>query len=151
MLLPKGFRWSRYVLPGLLALAMLGLSEVSHGEEVDTAVLRLHLRSRVQPFKGNDRWQEVVFEEELSPSNVAIVICDMWDKHWCQNATARCDVLARKMAPLVEAAREAGVLIVHAPSDTMDFYKDDYERARIVDAPQIDPPAPGHQRPAFAD
>lgn len=39
------------------------------------------------------------------------------------------------------AARAKGVQIVHAPSDTMDFYADSTARRRVGEAPLLEPPA----------
>ena len=76
----------------------------------------------------------------LDPSQTAIVICDMWDDHWCKSAAERCDKLAKKAAPVVIAARKAGMTIIHCPSDTMDFYKESKARRRAEDAKKVDPP-----------
>jgi nicotinamidase-related amidase len=62
--------------------------------------------------------------EQWNPSETAIIVCDMWDKHWCKRSTARFAELAVALNPVLNAAREKGVLIVHSPSDTMPFYKD---------------------------
>jgi nicotinamidase-related amidase len=113
--------------------------------------LPLTLRSRMQPFKGADEWQEVTVRADFNPKETAIVICDMWDKHWCPSATRRCGEIAKKMEPVVKAARNKGVLIIHAPSDTMDFYKDSPARKRLQAVKKIpvpksvelpDPPCP---------
>ena len=103
--------------------------------------LRLPLRVRVQPFKNSDTWQPVTIRAEFVPSESAIVICDMWDKHWCHGATRRVEDLARRMDPVLRQAREAGVLVIHAPSDTMDFYKSYPQRRLVLDAPPVKPPA----------
>ncbi|MDR0535902.1 MAG: isochorismatase family protein [Puniceicoccales bacterium] len=58
------------------------------------------------------------------PSETAVIICDMWDRHWCKHATARVAEMAPFINEFVHAAREKGVRIVHAPSSTLDFYKD---------------------------
>jgi len=96
------------------------------------ATLRLNLRTRVEAFKGSGEWQEVHFEEAVPASKTAVVICDMWDKHWCTGATRRVEALAARMNPVIEKAREAGVQIIHAPSETMEFYKDAPQRQRIL-------------------
>lgn len=62
------------------------------------------------------------------PSQMAIIICDMWDTHWCHDATARVGELAPKINEVIGIAREMGVLIVHSPSDCMDYYRDYPER-----------------------
>lgn len=105
-------------------------------------VLKLNLRTRVRPFKGSDAWEEVVFRKELPAKETALLICDMWDDHWCKSAAKRCGELARNMAPVIAAARAKGVQIIHAPSDCMDFYKDTPQRRRIQNAPKIDLPQP---------
>jgi nicotinamidase-related amidase len=104
--------------------------------------LRLSLRSRVQPFKGSDLWEEVALVKELPAKETAILICDMWDNHWCQAAAKRCDALARKMEPVLQAARKKGVRIIHSPSDCMDFYKDAPQRLRMKEVKKVDPLKP---------
>ena len=79
-------------------------------------------------------------KRELDPTKTAVVICDMWDDHWCKSAAERCDALAKRAAPVVIAARKAGMTIIHCPSDTMDFYKESAARQRAKDAKRIDPP-----------
>jgi len=100
----------------------------------------LHLRTRVEPFKGSGDWRAVHVEQTLRVSRTAIVICDMWDKHWCSGASHRVDALAARMNPVLEKARAAGVQIIHAPSETMDFYKDAPQRLRILALAKISPP-----------
>lgn len=90
------------------------------------------LRTRAQVFKGSDDWQEAELKYELQPHRTAIVICDMWDKHWCRGATERVNGLAAKMEPLIAQARRNGILIIHAPSNTMDFYASQPQRQSIL-------------------
>src|SRR5262249_40043105 len=78
----------------------------------------------------------------IDPRKSAIVICDMWDKHWCASATARCDAIARRTAPLIELARSRGMRIIHCPSDTMAFYQNHPARRRAQEAPAAQPPEP---------
>jgi nicotinamidase-related amidase len=104
--------------------------------------IRLPLRTRAEPFKGSGLWVEANFVEELPVAETAIVICDLWDKHWCRGATERCDAIAAKMAPVIRAARARGVQIVHAPSECMGFYADTPQRLRMQLAPAASPPSP---------
>jgi nicotinamidase-related amidase len=104
------------------------------------ADLTLTLRSRAEAFKGSGTWQEFQFDDKLPVTGTAILICDMWDKHWCSGATRRVDVLAKKMAPVIDLAREKGVQIIHAPSDVMDYYKDDPRRQSILKLARVEPP-----------
>jgi nicotinamidase-related amidase len=47
----------------------------------------------------------------------------MWDQHWCRGATERVKELAPRVNLLVAELRRRGVLIIHAPSETLDFYR----------------------------
>jgi nicotinamidase-related amidase len=104
--------------------------------------LRLPLRSRVEAFKGSNVWEEVQFNATLPIPHTAVLICDMWDRHWCSGASQRVAALALKMAPVIEAARAAGVRIIHAPSETMEFYKDWPQRQFMLRIAGIEPPVP---------
>lgn len=79
---------------------------------------------------------------ELDPAKTAVVICDMWDDHWCVPAAKRCDALARKVAPVVAAARKAGMTVIHCPSDCMAYYKDHPARQRALAVMPTEPPPP---------
>ncbi|MBL7133457.1 MAG: isochorismatase family protein [Phycisphaerae bacterium] len=66
----------------------------------------------------------------------AAIVCDMWDKHWCKGATSRVGEMTPRMNALLAAARDKGVLIIHAPSACMGFYKDHAARKRAQSAPK---------------
>jgi nicotinamidase-related amidase len=104
-----------------------------------TTDIHLQLRKRVESGAGG-AWRPVTINQTLQPSQTAIVICDMWDRHWCDGATNRVEKLARKMEPVLERARAAGVLIIHAPSETMSFYANAPGRLLAENAPVIAPP-----------
>jgi nicotinamidase-related amidase len=102
--------------------------------------MHLILRTRIHPPGSNASWAEVNVEKSFVPVKTAILITDMWDKHWCRGATERVGQIALRMEPLLEKARAAGVLIIHAPSETMDFYAGSESRKLAQSAPQVDPP-----------
>jgi nicotinamidase-related amidase len=81
---------------------------------------------------GYSRWKTVEEEVFLSSAAAAVIVVDMWDRHWCSGATARGGVLAGRINSFVKSAREKGVLIVHAPSETMDFYAGQPARERFL-------------------
>lgn len=103
---------------------------------------RLHLRTRVEPYKGSAEWRETTIDEPFVPSSTALILCDMWDHHWCRGAEARVAVLARRMAPVIGLARQRGVLIIHAPSETMAHYTDAPQRLAMLSIAPVEPPAP---------
>ena len=104
--------------------------------------LHLTLRRHVlaQDAGGHVVWQQALSERALSADRVAIVICDMWDRHWSRGAAERVDAMAPRMDAVVRSAREMGVHIIHAPSDTLAFYDGTPARARAQAAPVVDPP-----------
>src|SRR5262249_32790337 len=127
------------------ALAFVGLIVVprivtSEGKITPDRVLHLNLRTRVEPFKTTVDWREVTFEEAFPVNATAIIVCDMWDNHWCTAAARRVDSLARTMSPVVDESRNCGILIIHAPSDTMKFYSDYPQRRLMIQLARVDPP-----------
>ena len=126
------------LLPVVLAVAGV----VSFGSAASqSGVMELALRSRVEAFRGSGEWSEVSIRRQVPVSRAAMIICDMWDDHWCKAAAERTAMLARKAAPVVDLAREAGMLVIHAPSSTLDFYKEYPQRRRVFDLPKVEPPA----------
>ncbi|CAN5752485.1 isochorismatase family protein [soil metagenome] len=95
-----------------------------------------------QDATGHNVWQEIATQHSVPANKVAIVICDMWDKHWSRGASERVDVMAPYMNQVLSAARKRGVHIIHAPSDTMDFYTEAPARQRILAVPAVTPPPP---------
>jgi putative membrane-bound dehydrogenase-like protein len=76
---------------------------------------------------------------QLDPKKTAIVICDMWNQHWCKGATERVAEMAPRMNEVVNKARAQGVFIIHAPSETMKFYEGTPARKRAQAAPHVTP------------
>ena len=101
--------------------------------------LTLNLRTRFEVFKGSDAWEEVTLPRTFPAQATALLLCDMWDDHWCKSAARRCAALAHKMNAISASARERGVQIIHAPSECMQFYQDTPQRRRIVSLPVVDP------------
>jgi nicotinamidase-related amidase len=72
----------------------------------------------------------------------ALLICDMWNHHWCRSLEDGTDALAPRLAKTVAAFREVGGTIVHAPSETMRFYTDYPARIWVTDLSK--PPLPAN-------
>jgi nicotinamidase-related amidase len=105
--------------------------------------LNLFLRAQVlgQDDCGYNRWQVVEREVSWAAQETVLVLCDVWDHHWCRGAEERLAVMLPRMNEVVRTARDAGVQIVHAPSETMDFYADSPGRQRIANIALVEPPA----------
>lgn len=102
----------------------------AHG---DDATLNLTLRSRASD--SGDNVPPTEKKAVWNPRETALVICDMWDDHWCKSASSRVAELAKPMNDLVKHARQQGILIVHAPSSVVDFYKNTSNRKKAQRAP----------------
>ncbi len=125
----------------LVFLAILALTTGLPGSETSSQnMTRLELRTRVQPFHQNGAWTEANFPTTIDNATTAIIITDMWDKHWCRGATTRVGQIAKRMEPVLDKARQAGILIIHAPSDTMGFYANSPGRLLAENAPRLTPP-----------
>jgi len=98
--------------------------------------LVLDTRSRAPLADGTGRFRVVQKRLEWEPSETAIIICDMWDQHWCKGATSRVGELAPRMNEIVSKARNKGILIIHAPSGTVKFYEGHPARSRAQNAPK---------------
>jgi len=131
-----------YILAGTFWVVILSALPLRGAETDAQQKLTLHTRSRVKD--PEDVWEhKIVYQTvEWDARKTAIIICDMWDKHWCSSATARVAEMAPRMNELVAAARKKGVLIIHAPSDTMDYYKDTPQRKLAREAPKVEPKVP---------
>lgn len=104
--------------------------------------LRLVLRERRETAKGSGKYEAVEREAIWKASETAIIICDVWDDIYCKLAAQRIGVMAPVMNRAVSAARERGVMVIHAPSGTMDVYADTPFRRRMQQAQPVEPPVP---------
>ncbi len=104
--------------------------------------LRLRARRRQEQPPGSGKIR--VSEEELrwEVAQTAIIICDMWDTHTCLTHAQRVAAMAPRMNQVVSAARNLGVMIIHAPSDTMKYYAETPWRQRMELAPMVSSPMP---------
>ena len=101
--------------------------------------LTLHLRRRFNIWQGEPSESSTV-QWSVEPTATALLLCDMWDDHWCQSAARRCADMAYRMDPVVASVRAMGMQIIHAPSDCMDFYQGMPQRVRMTSLKKIAPP-----------
>jgi nicotinamidase-related amidase/type 1 glutamine amidotransferase len=99
----------------------------------NTLVLNLQRRD---PATG----RVMMTKEQIHPAKTAIVVIDMWDRHWCRTYTARVANMVPRMNKTLDAARNLGIQIVFAPSDVVDFYKDYPQRKAMQAIPACPPP-----------
>ena len=118
------------------------LSAMMSPLDAANAPLRLNLRSQVKSADSPNSFATVETRADWDPKKTAIIICDMWDDHWCKSAAKRVAELAKPMNEVVKAARARGVFVIHSPSSVVDFYKDTPQRKRAQSAPFAKPPLP---------
>lgn len=119
----------------ILSICALTIACAGTGEMIE-----FHTRSRQLTAEGGAR---VIEETVRWPADeTAIVICDMWDDHWCQGAAQRVGELAGPLNAMLEVARERGIFIIHAPSSVVDFYEGSPQRERARAAAFAPTPAP---------
>jgi nicotinamidase-related amidase len=133
------------MLPGALAVAASQTPE--SGREAPLAnrpkvpgTLALRARSRKEEPPGNIRVSERGLRWEVAQT--AIIICDMWDTHTCNLSAQRVAAMAPRMTQVVSASRSLGVMIIHAPSDTMKYYEGTPQRLRMQRAPMASSSTP---------
>jgi nicotinamidase-related amidase len=104
--------------------------------------LRLQLRERREDPPGSGKFKVLERSTEWKAGETAIIICDMWDDHYCKLAAQRVGVMVPIMNKVVSEARGHGVMIIHAPSGTLDLYEGTPYRRRMQQAKAVKPPVP---------
>jgi len=100
---------------------------------------KLHLRSRRE---ADGRVEVVERVAEWEPRKTAIIVCDMWDRHWCRSAERRVGEMAGALDATLKAARARGALVIHAPSTCTAAYEGTPQRDRARKAPHAPTPRP---------
>jgi nicotinamidase-related amidase len=126
----------------LLVLAAVAPARGADAKPDVPQTLSLQARSRVEEPPGSWQYRPVTKTLRWDPAKTAVVVCDMWDKHWCTSASARVAEMAPRMNEFLKAARRRGMLVIHCPSGTMDFYKDTPQRKLALAAPKVETRVP---------
>lgn len=100
-------------------------------------IFKLHCRSQVETEEGSGRYHSLEKLEEWEAAKTALVICDMWNDHYCRNAARRVAEMAPRMNETIRRAREMGALIIHCPSGCMKVYEGTPQRELARNAPLV--------------
>ena len=122
----------------LLATSLIVCSILS----AEDAPLVLNVRTRVQAADGSREYHAILKKQNLNSATTAVVVCDMWDAHWCKGATRRVAEMAPRVNQVLHEARKRGMLIIHAPSNTLGYYKDTPQRKLAQAAPKVQAKVP---------
>lgn len=102
----------------------------------------LHQRTRTESAKGSGEWKEGGKEVVWNASETVIIICDMWDGHYCVSASERVADMVPRMNAVLTAARNHGATVIHAPSGVTYHYADMPQRKRMQQATKFKPEIP---------
>jgi len=123
--------WLSVVVVGLSLAACAPCVAAAEGDE-----LVVNVRYRGEIPESDGQYRVFCRKQQWDAGETAIVICDMWNQHWCRGATRRVAELAPVMNRVVAAARRKGVFVIHAPSGTVDHYQNHPARRRAKGAPE---------------
>lgn len=126
----------------LAMLLVLVSASTVLGADRSSSPYRVVERTRVEVDGATGLLSVVEKPVEWAPAETALVICDMWDTHWCKSASARTAQIAPRIDALAKSMRAQGSLIIHAPSDTMKYYADAPGRRLAQSAARVEPPSP---------
>lgn len=102
--------------------------------------ITMHLRQQVVDLHG--KTQTSSRTAQWNPRETAILVCDMWDDHWCRSAARRVGEMAGPLNELLKQARRQGMFVIHAPSSVTRFYEGTPQRQRAQSAPFAKTPVP---------
>lgn len=102
----------------------------------------LHQRTRTETAKGSGEWKEGSKEVVWNAAETAIIVCDMWDGHYCVSAAERVSEMVPRMNAVLNAARNHGATVIHAPSGVTYHYADMPQRKRMQQATKYKPEIP---------
>jgi type 1 glutamine amidotransferase/nicotinamidase-related amidase len=125
----------------VLGLLMIGSVTVAAEDGADHAI-SLYTRSREKNPEADGQFEMVYKSIEWDARKTAVVVCDMWDKHWCKSATKRVGEMAPRMNRVLKKARAKGALIIHCPSGCMDKYEGTPGRKLAQQAPKVETKIP---------
>lgn len=102
----------------------------------------LSMRVRRQARASADGWKTEERSVSWDGRRTAVIVCDMWDDHWCKSASARVGELLPPMNRFLAHARSRGALVIHAPSSVTKFYDGTPARELARKAPHSPTPVP---------
>src|SRR5258707_3446718 len=88
----RGFNRSLLICGVLLAASFASAADPA--VRSDGAVLHFLARTRTDVSPKSGRFEVVERPVEWDATQTALIICDLWDRHWCDGATQRVGEMA---------------------------------------------------------
>ncbi len=122
--------WRGFFVLMILAATMTTTHAMARGDD-----FALTLRSQELRAESGSDYQRTEKAASWKPSETAIIVCDVWDRHHCLNAVRRMTEFLPRMDALLKEARSRGAVIIHSPSDCMPSYEGHPARVRAMQVP----------------
>ena len=122
---------------GFLSLRVVALLVFAFAAVAQAGFLNLNFRSQKETEAGSGKYHALSKPGKWDAKKTAIVVCDMWNDHYCRNAAHRVGEMAPRMNEVLNAARKQGALIIHCPSGCMKHYADTPQRKLAQQAPKV--------------
>lgn len=141
----------RQALPGIVLMTLLTAGFLEAADAPAEKIVNkpkvpgqfvLRQRLRTETAKDSGVWKESTKEVIWNTAETAIIICDMWDDHYCKLAAERVADMAPRMNSVLTAARNHGATVIHAPSGVTYLYADLPQRKRLQQAERFKPEVP---------
>ena len=59
--------------------------------------LRLQRQRLIQDDRRHNVWEVITEEVQAEPARLALILCDVWDSHWCQGAVDRLQAMPESL------------------------------------------------------
>jgi hypothetical protein len=90
----RSWRFFKCVLSMVFVVSEWVAGNIAPAHAQADEVLTLNARTRTRVELDTDRWHSIETPLKWVPKETCIVVCDMWDDHWCKQSAARVGEMA---------------------------------------------------------
>ena len=134
------YRVSLRRIPAVLSVVVMAMAHHTARPDLDSSSVRpvvpgkllLRAQSRIEVEPKSGLFDAVVRDQEWDVSETAIIVCDMWNDFYCKRAALRFERMVPRLNATLNDARDLGVMVIHAPSGVVDFYREMPQRKRML-------------------
>ena len=134
------YRVSLRRIPAVLSVVVMAMAHHTARPDLDSSSVRpvvpgkllLRAQSRIEVEPKSGLFDAVVRDQEWDVSETAIIVCDMWNDFYCKRAALRFERMVPRLNATLDDARDLGVMVIHAPSGVVDFYREMPQRKRML-------------------